>query len=66
MRKSFAILASASVLALMATAAAAQNPPPTAGQQEVSVGARVYAKCCASCHGAILVGQPNLRQRNEN
>ena len=66
MRKSFAILASASVLALMATAAAAQNPPPISGQQELSVGERVYAKSCASCHGANLEGQPNWRQRNEN
>jgi len=66
MRKSFAILASASVLVLMATATAAQNPPPISGQQELSVGARVYAKSCASCHGANLEGQPNWRQRNEN
>ena len=66
MRESFAILASASVLVLMATATAAENPPPTAGQQELSVGARVYAKDCASCHGANLEGQPNWRQRNEN
>ncbi len=30
------------------------------------MGARVYAKSCASCHGANLEGQPNWRQRNEN
>ncbi len=66
MKDYFAKLASASVLVLMATAAVAENPPPTAARQELTVGARVYAKNCASCHGANLEGQPNWRQRNAN
>ena len=66
MRKCLALLVSAAVLAPVATVVAAENPPPVAERQELSVGARVYAKNCASCHGANLEGQPNWRQRNAN
>lgn len=64
MKKSFAIIAIVSVFALPAMAA--EDVPPPAGPQELTVGARVYSKSCASCHGADLEGQPNWRQRDEN
>lgn len=32
----------------------------------VALGSAVYAKHCASCHGAKLEGQPNWRGRNAN
>ncbi|MGH7186411.1 MAG: c-type cytochrome [Pseudomonadota bacterium] len=32
-------------------------------QEQVTVGGRVYAERCASCHGANLEGQPNWRER---
>ncbi len=59
------MVVAASTFAMSATAMATEQPPP-AGPQELSVGARVYAKNCASCHGANLEGQPNWRQRNAN
>lgn len=65
MRLGLALFAMASVLAVSATAAVAEDQPPTAAPQELAVGARVYAKNCASCHGADLEGQANWRQRNE-
>ena len=37
------------------------NDTPT-----INLGASVYAKNCASCHGANLEGQNNWRQRDSN
>lgn len=34
--------------------------------KQVGVGASVYVKHCAACHGATLEGQPNWRRRLPN
>ena len=60
------LVAAASAFAVASTAMAAEDSLPPAGPQELAVGARVYAKNCASCHGVNLEGQPNWRQRNAN
>lgn len=60
------MVAAASAFAVASTAMAAEDSLPPAGPQELAVGARVYAKNCASCHGVNLEGQPNWRQRNAN
>jgi mono/diheme cytochrome c family protein len=61
-----AMIAFATAFAAPMTAMAAEDVPATANPQELAVGAQVYAKNCASCHGADLEGQPNWRQRNDN
>jgi len=34
--------------------------------RQIALGGRVYAKSCASCHGARLQGQPDWKRRLEN
>ena len=65
MKVGLAILAVMSALVVPAAAMAAEDLPRPASPQELAVGARVYAKNCASCHGADLQGQANWRQRND-
>ena len=59
-----AIFALVSVIILPAMAA--EDPSSAAGADQFTVGARVYSKSCAICHGANLEGQPNWRTLNEN
>ena len=59
--KQYLIMAAFSLALVMPTATASAED---SAQQELEVGARVYAENCAGCHGANLEGQPNWRQRN--
>ncbi len=34
--------------------------------EQIALGQEAYAVNCASCHGAMLEGQPDWRRRNEN
>lgn len=40
--------------------------PPPQDQRAMAVGAQLYARHCASCHGTELQGQPNWRDRAPN
>ena len=59
-------------LALLLAACTKSPPPgddPRADPRDaarVALGAKVYARECAACHGAKLEGQPNWRQRLPN
>lgn len=64
MTKYLAILTLVLTFALPTSVTAAENAPPPAGPQELTIGARVYSKSCAICHGVNLEGQPDWRQRN--
>ena len=59
--KQYLVMAAFSLALVMPTATASAED---SAQQELEVGARVYAENCAGCHGANLEGQPNWRQRN--
>jgi mono/diheme cytochrome c family protein len=65
MTKHLAIVAVMSILALPTPVMAAENAPPPGSAQELTIGARVYSKSCAICHGENLEGQANWRQLNE-
>lgn len=47
---------------LIAVAGCSEQPDPA----QVALGAEIYAKNCAVCHGAKLEGQPNWRQKLPN
>lgn len=49
---------------LLGLAACSSEPQPSA--ETLAVGARLYARHCAACHGASLEGQQNWRSRLPN
>lgn len=58
---------------VLALAACTESPAPDDGARadprdaaKVAMGAKVYARTCALCHGARLEGQPNWRTRFPN
>ena len=65
MRWRLILIAFAAVSIVPSVVTAAEHVPVDASPQELAMGAREYAKNCASCHGANLEGQPNWRQRND-
>ena len=62
--RSLAAPAFAAAAALGACGDAPRADPSDAKQ--VALGAEVYRRHCASCHGADLEGQPNWRERLPN
>ncbi|HVL58534.1 MAG TPA: cytochrome c [Burkholderiaceae bacterium] len=57
-----AAIAAAAVVAIF-VGSDAESPADPADAALVSLGASVYARHCASCHGASLEGQPNWQTR---
>lgn len=54
-----------SLLFLLAACQTAAPPePPTAVDDPLVLGATIYARECAECHGANLEGEPNWQQPN--
>ncbi len=70
------ILTGSTVAVTLALAAVAQEPRGAAEvvtfldepvtSEEIALGREIYARTCASCHGANLEGQPDWRRRLEN
>jgi mono/diheme cytochrome c family protein len=54
--------AAAVALALLAACGGPRGSDPD-DRKQVGLGAEVYARHCASCHGANLEGQPDWRER---
>ncbi|MDB5862781.1 MAG: cytochrome c55X [Betaproteobacteria bacterium] len=50
------LLSIGAVLALISASATAQNSAPPFPPEQVKQGAALYAKHCAACHGARMVG----------
>ena len=65
MRWRLILIAFAAASIVPSAVTAAEDVPVDASPQALAMGAREYAKNCASCHGANLEGQPNWRQRND-
>lgn len=43
-----------------------ERPAAASGEAQLALGAKIYARSCAECHGANLEGQPNWRERLPN
>ncbi len=68
MAKVFAMLATAAMLAACSESPAPGTDPRADPRDaaKVAAGARLYARECASCHGARLEGQADWRKRLPN
>jgi mono/diheme cytochrome c family protein len=59
----FGLLVLAIVVAMRPTQSSRADPDDS---QQVAIGASVYERACASCHGVKLEGQPNWQARLPN
>lgn len=60
------LAALAAPMAIMLAACDGEPDAAAAKAARVAVGAGIYERHCASCHGANLEGQPNWRERLAN